>query len=173
MSSPRHLQTAPPSSNPRKASSPKTTQPATSTPPTQPSKDKHKDKDERISPFIRLGIMSTFLVPLLMAYGIRTYLAPNSGGVTAWDLSWTNNLPSSAQFLDQRTFNVLNTVQPPSERNGSNVCSVLLRLPFYQGLLTFVYSSSYLLTLPPNLSSTVHSTYTIPPFSPSSVPTPL
>lgn len=100
--------------------------------------------------------MSTFLVPLLMAYGIRTYLAPNSGGVTAWDLSWTNNLPSSAQFLDQRTFNVLNTVQPPSERNGSNLfippnttAQSLLDRPFH------VYDSAFLSIIGSNPTLTV------------------
>jgi hypothetical protein len=75
-----------------------------------------------------IGIMTTALIPLA-ALALRSYLAPTfpldaaAGGVVAWtgDLAWVDSLPASAQYLDQKSFNVLGSVQPPDVRNGSNV----------------------------------------------------
>lgn len=75
----------------------------------------------------------------------------------------TGSLPSQAQLLDQRTFNVLGTVQPPSVLNGSTVRALVVQSAYYR--------SSFLRMLPLQLSQLDHSTYMMPISSRSSVRT--
>lgn len=82
--------------------------------------------------------MVTALVPLA-ALALRAYLAPTfpldaaAGGAAAWtgDLAWVDSLPASAQFLDQKSFNALGTVQAPDVRNGSNVSWRYTMTPYH------------------------------------------
>lgn len=92
--------------------------------------------------------MAPTAIALLVALGVRSYLAPTSlldaaaGGVAAWNDgngNWTDSLPSSAQYLDQKSFNALGTVGVPSERNGSNVC-LSIALCWIQKGRSFAYS---------------------------------
>lgn len=61
-------------------------------------------------------------------------LAPFSWGLGARDVVTT--VPSSAQIIDQRSFNVLENVPPANESNGTSVCPISLTTHLWETLLT-------------------------------------
>jgi hypothetical protein len=63
-------------------------------------------------------VLSSALVTLLTGILLRTHISPASHGVRAWS---SGDLPSQAQVISQKAFNVLGSVPPPTGANGSSV----------------------------------------------------
>lgn len=55
---------------------------------------------------------------VLGAIVIRTYISPATHGTLAWSAS---DVPSQAQVINQKAFNVLGNVPPATQANGSSV----------------------------------------------------
>lgn len=70
-----------------------------------------------------IGISSVSAV--LLAVLVRTFFQPASHG--AWANNDQSGLPAQAQRVDQRNFNVLGNVPPPTVANGQSVSHSVTR----------------------------------------------
>lgn len=62
---------------------------------------------------------------------MMTWLAQFSAGFLLFSLGSSAQLPTQAQLIDQRTFNVLNTTLPPAEFNATSVSTFHHAIIYY------------------------------------------